>query len=492
MAKRLAILFLVLAPDAYAQEVPVEEGALLNIGKTATLGVEASTAFAFDAVNSTTGLETKAGMELLLPLFPNADRGLYPTDFSKPTVRLALKNASFSWLNIFQTRGGNYEQDDFNSWAARPLVLTFDSFAADLVWSNYFFRVASSTTIMQTDTISLFSIFEEVMDTRERWYVFWPQTRALWTADRYNIQQLPLLKGKLARNYVDEDYRNFRTRMSGILAAGAEFEKFSVTLKAASRYPGVPTTDPVQPANTDNAWLVGADFTLVPIENLTFDLTGFAGINYEKTDVNKNPVNFGASVEYLMPLSDRYFLTPKAGFDFAMDTAAEETEWEAGAGVLFHTRGYNYLTSSRVLDRAEVIPIGASLSMNVNQDTVMNVLLSWFEPAGPDSMLPNFGGFLQFELADLLENDKGLDYAVLAQIEYLIAGKFLPYVRGGYVPVFKGTSTTETTGDYSIRGALGCFMTIINFFSIDVRYEIGLAAGELDRNLFSTVFTIRM
>lgn len=491
MAKRFVFIFLVLATVVYAQEVPVEQGSVLSVGKSATLGVEASTAFAYDIIENSSGLETKAGLELIFPLFAHADRGLYPDNYDDPAVRLAIRNMAFTWWNRFSTNGGNYEQDDFNEYRTKPLVLTFDSFSADLVWKNYFLRVASSTTVMRTDQVSLISIFDDVMDAGDRWYIRRGQTAALWIADRYNIQQLPLLKGRIIRDYVDEDYRPLRTRMSGILAAGAEFEKFNFALKAGSRNPGYPTADPVRPANTENAWVFGADVQAVPIQNLTLAATGFAGVNYEKTDVGQNPLNFGISAEYQLHISDRYILTPKAGFDFAMDTNTEENTWEMGAGLLFNTRGV-LKTSSRVLDRAEVIPVGASLSMNLNQDNGLNMMLSWFEPADSNAMLPNFGGFLQFELADLLDNGAGLDYGILAQLEYLIAGKYTPYIRGGYMPVFKSGSSTATTGDYMFKGAVGCYLTPIHFFSMDIRYEFGIAGGDFNKNLIASVFTIRM
>jgi hypothetical protein len=250
--------------------------------------------------------------------------------------------------------------------------------------------------------------------------------------------------------------------------------------------------------NTENAWLIGADVELIPIKDLKVGLTGFAGFNYEKTEVKENPANFGISAEYRLPLSDRYFLTPKAGFDFAMDTASGDTEWEVGAGVLFHTRGYDFLTSSRVLDWDDIIPVGGSLFMNLNQGNGFNAMLSFFEPAGPDSMLPNFGGFLQLELANLFEaNDEKSAFGVLAQLEYLIAGNFTPYIRGGYSPEFQSGSTSLITGDYLVKGALGLFVTAIHFFTVDVRYETEAKLSETGGfettgNLCSAVFTVRM
>jgi hypothetical protein len=538
MLKRFAVLFMLLAPALYGQTVTpdtqepgteqapalygetgtsettesaaeltagksavsveaaapanTEAGTELTTGKTATLGVEATTAFAWDVDKNTTGLETKVGIELIFPLFGTTDMGVFPGNFNEPTVRLALKNAAFTWWNTYETRGGNYEQDSFNRWTARPLVLSFDSFYADVVWTNYFFRVASSTTVMRTDMTSLFSIFDDVMDVNDRWYYRRSSTRALWHTERYNIQNLPLLKEKIVRDYIDADYR---TQISGILAAGMEFNKFSAAVKAASHKSGL--------ENTDNAWLFGADIEVIPVENFRIALTGLTGMNYEKALINgtplgTNPMDGGISIEYRIPLSDRYFLTPKAGFDYTMDTISKKSGWEMGAGVLLNTRGYDTLVSSRILDWDDVIPVGFSASMNMNQDNGLNAIVSWFEPAGPDAMLPNFGGFLQLELANLFEvNNSKSAFAALAQLEYMIAGKFTPYIRGGYAPEFQSGSNTLITGNYLIKTAAGCYMTPIHFFSIDLCYGMDIklldAGGtEAGKSLFSLVFTVRM
>lgn len=493
--KKYALLLLtsVLAVALFAQETPVEEGDLLTAGKSAMLGVEASTGFAWDIDNKSTGLETRAGLELIFPLFPLADRGigLSQSEFDTPAVRLALKNAAFTWWNVYQTKGGNYEQDNFNSWQARPLVLSFDTFSADVVWRNYFFRVAGSTTIMETNVATLFSIFDDVMDASDRWYIRRSSTRALYTDDRYNIQKLPILKEKIVRDFIDDDYR---TAISGILGLGAEFDWISVALKIASNKNGR--------ENNANAWLIGADVELVPMDNLKIELTGFGGFNYETNTLGpfagRNPINFGISAEYRLSFSDRFFLTPKAGFDFAMDTESKDQEWEMGAGLLLNTRGYDFLESSRILDWDEVIPVGASLSMNIDQDIGINMMLSVFEPAGLDSLLPNFGGFIQLELANLLEKkNTSSAFGILAQFEYMLAGKFIPYIRGGYAPEFQAGNNAAITGNYLVKTAVGCYMIPIHFFSMDIRYEMDtklLDGGGTDvgSNIISAVFTIRM
>jgi len=484
------LLFLIPALCLFGQAGKTEDGSTLNVGKTASLGLETTTTFAWDIQNKSTGLDTKAGLELNFPLFPAADRGLHADNYDTPAVRITLQNASFTWLNTYQTTGGNYDEDSFNSWTARPLVLTFDTFAADVVWTNYFFRLASTTTVFRTYQVNLFSIFDDVIDAGDRWYIRRAATRALWTDQRYNIQNFPLLKGRLVRNYIDDDYRS---DISGMLALGAEFNWLSVALKAASYKNGQD--------NNDNAWLVGADIDLVPVQNLKFGLTSFAGINYDKTTDpalgGRNPADFQLSAEYRLPFSDRYVLTPKAGFDFFNDTVTGKSAWELSAGALFYTRGADYLTSSRLLDWDNLIPVGASASVGINDQNNVCAMLSWFDPAGPDAMLPNFGGFLQLELADLLGKKSGPDFAVLAQLEYLLAQTFTPYIRGGYAPEFRSGSTTLVTGNYLTKAALGCYLTPVHFFSIDLRYELDsvlLAQGgtKTGQSLFSAAFTIRM
>jgi len=501
MRKRIVmfLLFLVPALVLSAQEVKAEESAALTAGKAATLGLEASTGFVWDIENESTGLQTKVGMDLIFPLFPAADRGVKPQNPGEPAVRIILRNASFTWWNTYETSGGNYEQDDFNSWQARPLVLSFDTFAADLVWKNYFFRIASSTTVMRTDQISLFSIFDDVMDAGDRWYVKRSATKALWTDERYNIQQFPLLKNKIDRDYIDADYRS---AISGILAIGAEFDFISFAVKAASYKNGED--------NDGNAWLFGLDLELVPVKNLLFTFSGFAGVNYgvntEANIAGQNPLNFGTSVEYRIPFTDRYILTPKIGFDFAMDTESEDKarEWELGGGLIFNTRGEDELASSRILDWDNVIPVGASFSLSVSgnndekSENNLHLMLSFFEPAGANSMLPWFGGFLQLEAANLLNsNGSSSAFALLTQLEYMIAGKITPYIRGGYMSEFQANSTSEMTGSYLIKGALGCYLTLVHFFSMDIRYELNAkllknGGSEVEKGALSAVFTIRM
>jgi len=483
--KNFFVLFpvLVCAAALFAQQ-PDYNGMTLTTGRAASLGVEASTAFAWDLENNSTGLQTRAGLQLIFDLFPATDKSTpVPEDENAPAVRLMLKDAAFTWWNTYAASGGNYEQDNFNRWQAKPLILTFDSFYADLVWSNYFFRVASSTTLMQTNTVSLRSIFDEVMDVGDRFY--YRENQALWRTDRYNIQNFPILGTRLERDFLDVD---FSDSISGILAGGMEFEKFGLTLKAASFANGL--------QNEHNAWAFGADAEIVPVDNFKIDLTGFAAINYDKTTVGENPISAGVLLEYQIPLSEELILVPYAGFDFLRNMIAETNEWEAGIGLFLYTRGYDERTSFRVLDYDNVIPIGLSLGVSLNNDTNTNIMLSWFDPAGRDSLIPNFGGFLQLEIGIIPESEgqeQVFDFAILAQFEYSINQKITPYIRAGYKPEIRSGVKHD---NMIITAALGLYMTPVHFFSFDLWYSMNpiLTVDELvtNKGLLSAVFTIRM
>jgi hypothetical protein len=282
---------------------------------------------------------------------------------------------------------------------------------------------------------------------------------------------------------VDADYRAL-SNVSGILAAGAEFNRFSFTVKTASRMNGV--------NNNENAWLLGADFTVVPVERLKLEASGFGAVNYDKAGAN-NPYTFGTGAEYQLLLKDTFILTPFAGFDFIFEKTTDTAQWETGLGVMLYTKGQDARLSSRILDYDEVIPVGFSLAMNINENSRMNALVSWFDPAGADSLIPNFGGFLQLEAADILaKSGNEPDFAVLVQVEYSIKDKVIPYLRGGYKPEITGQESR--TGNFIVSSAAGCYIKPVNNFAIDIWYKRNDRKEKdgmiFDSGVFSSSFTI--
>lgn len=469
------------AADANA----VESSHHLELGKSGTLGIEASTAFVADLDDGSTGLETNVGLELYLPLFPAKTRGvLDPNGYEQPGVRLLFKNLCFQWLETYATVGGNYKQDNFNSWVARPLVLSFDSLSADVVWKHFFVQVAGTTNPMEQDKASLCSIFDKVIDTDDRWYI--KKEYALYYKTRYNKLDLPML-GTMNRNFIDKDY-DYSELVSGQMGAGVEYRKFTVMAKAASLYNGED--------NDNNAWMFGLDAAVYPTENISIKPNVIAAVNCQK-DLGTNPFTAGISADYKIPLKGTMVLKPFVGFDYAADTSSSDWIWEAGGGAYLYFRGTDYLASHRDIDYDEIVPVGISAAMNAGQQSggraVVNAVVSGFELADRNAVVPNLGYFFQFEAADITASDD-VHTAVCGQVEYLIANKILPYVFGKYYPEMS-TNKEHYLGNTLLNAKIGCYFTPIQYFSLDVNYGITFTVqGEnsVDKGQIGATCTIRL
>ncbi len=468
------------------ETIPSDYGNAITIGKTGVLGVETSTTFAADLSDGSTGLETKAGIEAIFDLFPRADRGIMPENMDSPFVRIELKNAAFTWWNTYQTAGSNYEQDDFNTWTAQPLVLSFDSLTTDVVWNEYYLRVAGTKPSMRIDSASLGSIFDEVMDAvKDRWYV--TRMTALYYIERYNTLHLPVLQHLIPRDLINID---LQSDLSGQLGIGATFENWHIDLLAGSFYNGV--------ENNSNQWSFKMDASVTLITGFTLSMEALAAINRNLTG-NENPVAFGVSAEYLVPLSEKVFIKPFTGFDGNIATPRLSSfEWEAGGGVFLYLRGADKKVSYRDIDRDEVIPAGFSIAMNIDYGYRSNIILSYFDNAGEDSTIKNFGGFAQIEAADIFAAAEDYPYiAATVQVECLIGGVFLPYIREQFGPEFVDISgTLKKTGYSRYTSAAGLYITPIKYFSVDLMYErtdrVSVDEVVIDPGTISLQLTISM
>ncbi len=253
------------------------------------------------------------------------------------------------------------------------------------------------------------------MDATDRWYV--KNNRSLYSTLRYNTQKFPLLQDFLPRDVLDVDFSD-KNHISGQLGAGMEFEKFDFIAKAASYKPGKD--------NNDNAWVFGAESTILPLDGLKVELSGLAAVNYDDTALKTNPYAAGVNVDYKIHLTDNLILKPFVGFDFCYDSFSEESSWEVGGGTYLYFRGEDFLESHRFLDYDDVIPVGMSLAFNYSNLEQLNVLVSLFELADRDSLVPNLRGFVQFEGADLTGDDPAL--AFMVHLEYNIKKKVMPYI----------------------------------------------------------------
>ncbi|QEN04380.1 hypothetical protein EW093_06600 [Thiospirochaeta perfilievii] len=429
-------------------------GETLKTGDTGTLGIETSTTFSADLNDGSTGLETKAGIEAIFNLFPKEDRGLAPEDSSTPAVRIELIDSSFNWWNKYKTVGGNLEQDDFNSWTSQPLVLTFESLTTDVIWKDYYFRVAGSKPEMVLNSSSLKTIFDDVMDaSKNRWYI--SRKKALYYSDRYNKLNLPLLGDELKRDLVSLD---FSDEVTGQLGFGIEKENFNLDTLIGSLGNGVD--------NNNNAWVFSIDTEINPTDNLEISTDILLGLNLglDKTITPKayqNPIAVGLGAKYLVNPESNIKALPFLGFDAVYETDSSEFNWEFGGGLFLYFSDIEKFTSHRSIDMDEVITQGLSISVNYDNNKKSNLVFSCFEDTSKGSLFGNLGGFIEFEATNILEVSN-LIWAVATQGEFLIKDKYLPYLR---------ETITPNSGNTLYNTVVGLKATPLKNLTLDIKYE---------------------
>lgn len=449
-----------------SEELDFSSGGL-KLGNTARMGIEVGTEFVWDIENKSVGLESNVGIEFYLPLFSAGEYGYRQSNYMQPGVRLVLKDMRFQWLEAYYAKGGNFKADTVNTWMNRPLVLSYGELTADVVWRNFFLQVAGTTNPMEVNRASLVSIFDEVMDTDDRWYL--KKQYALYSKTRYNKLDLPLLGERLTRDYLGdgEDMGTIKTDykddISGQLGIGVEFSKFTALAKAASLFNGRD--------NDNNAWYFGLDASAYPVEEMSIDFSGLVGVNTDK-DTKESPAALGLSVDYKIPLTDKMVLKPFAGVDMSIDyDDTDKRNMEIGFGTYLYFRGEDFMAKHRDVDYDEIIPVGVSVSANVCMspgDTWTNIVISAFELADRKALIPNLGYFLEVEFARIGKNN--MKTAVQAQIEYLIKGIFLPYINVKYYPEMS-ENKRYFTGDTYLEGKIGVYFTPMQLFSLDLWYS---------------------
>jgi hypothetical protein len=129
------------------------------------------------------------------------------------------------------------------------------------------------------------------------------------------------------------------------------------------------------------------------------------------------------------------------------------------------------------------------MGMNVNREGVINAVISVNEDPH-SSLIPGFGGFLLMELMNIGGKDykawdeptKGLkDYndflwAFMAQFEYLVHDKVMPYIFFRYMPARMPVNLRTEDPVYgkdfiTLTSKFGCRLTPFGHFSVDLWYE---------------------
>ncbi|MGN0729242.1 hypothetical protein [Treponema sp.] len=327
------------------------------------------------------------------------------------------------------------------------------------------------------------------------------------------------------RNFLDKDTGDLG--LTGVVSAGAEFDTFKVRLSTGAAGSWVETKDNVDgpggsgdPYNSDanikrgktyqkynegNAGAVQLDLTLTPTEQLEINLSGMTTFNFKdaKKDGNvnidfealstaKDIRAFGGDISYKIP-AGKGVIVPYAGADFnysegrtreyyddgVQTTDKSETQFEVGGGLAWYPRGADAKAGHESLDFwGRQFPIGCSVGVNTDNNGIASLVVSAFETPDENALIPNLGGFLEFEWVNFAEQDGGDSrFFAAAQLEYMIrtetkgglAVGIKPYVLGRCIQ--RCSSNLQRTGRYTVDSRLGIVIYPSEKFNVDFRYE---------------------
>jgi hypothetical protein len=164
--------------------------------------------------------------------------------------------------------------------------------------------------------------------------------------------------------------------------------------------------------NTDNAYAVSGEASVVAVDGLTLKLMANAAMNYTTEPVaNRVPFGFGVGCEYELAITEDLTVIPVIGLD--LDIPHIDTiKYEVGGGLRLKWPGtWDDEVDLKIF--GDDVDVYSGLSVGVNyvgttvegQDPFLNLVISAYEDSGDDGYLPYIGLGASLELANLLNSD---------------------------------------------------------------------------------------
>jgi hypothetical protein len=509
--------------------------------------ITTDTTFSADMNNGATGLKTTIGLGLWFEFVPYQDRNITPQrDILSVSLKLA-NSAFYAWrgYNMFYEEGGsnnNLEQDSSGYNVYKPndvqvdqaTSVWFDTFIAQLEYNMFWLRIAGIEPEVTLSQASIRSVFDPLINNR--------------TAIDKNEMYLPLFSTGGHYNpfnvgvtsVINRDLVHLNRReveIAGNFSLGMKTELFDLALKVGAWK--------TASMNETNAWVFGTDFSIRPDLSNTITFSFLSAVNYEEVKIlNKsddtgnsvlddplsdsmalaeNPIALGLGYEYRINLPKNMVIKPYAGFDFIYETKSGEYAWEIGGGLqwFFRGTGAQFKRNTKIggvtLGDVE-IPAALIIGMNVNQNGIVNAVIS-FNENPRTSPIPKFGGFFAIELMNIAGKEfTSLHYdgtsstfsdkpyndflcAAVIQLEYLLHDKIMPYVYLRYMPAIMPANRRAESPifdkDYqTITSKLGFRFTPFKYFAFDIWYErtdfSDKGEWEYDNGLLSMLFGISL
>jgi hypothetical protein len=484
--------------------------------------IDVDTTFTADLNDGSTGLLTQAGIGLWFEYTPYADRNITPQRDAL-TVSVKLANSAFyAWRGYNVMSDGalsDKDQTPSDVTIDQAVSVWFDTFIAQLEYNQWFIRIAGIEPEISISQASVRSVFDPVIANRTDiaknrmplplFYVPGNAVGGSWSHGQ------PGITGILSRDIVHLNRRE--VKVAGNISAGMNTEIFNFTVKAGS---WLKAED-----NSTNAWVAGGDLAWRPDLAQAINFSFLTAANYEtisvenndplsdKNALKENPLALGLGYEYRFNLPKRMVLKPYVGFDYIYEINTGEYNYEIGGGLQLFFRGtsaaFKRNTTIGGVRLGDVeIPAALMVGANVSKDGFINAVIS-FNESPHSSPLANVGGFLQAELMNITSKEyTGPDgkayndflWAGIAQLEYLITPKIMPYLFCKYIPADVRLVTELAVAPVynkdlaSLTSKLGFRLTPINYFSVDIWYERTDVRNKdewsLDNGQISVMFSV--
>lgn len=442
----------------------------IDAKNTANFEMRAHTTAGYDFEKKQSGLETSIDqIQVWFEIFPYNTYGVNPE--SKKNLNVSIRaeglKYGFKWFDMYRqptneigqeaSNTGRYTEAKMDNFEAERLV-------AEVSYKNFFFTIADTNNPIWFSSASLQGIFDDVQQK---------------TGDQNKVG-FPLTG--MTRNFISTTQSS--VDISGLLSLGYRSETLSSSIKVGSK--------DTWENNTENAWVLGGSVEVKPIEAFSANANVLSTVNYNKLAGYTDLTQFGTSADYTIAFSDTYALKPYIGFDGLYKNNA--MSWELGTGVTFYWRGTDYKIPYDIFNIWNLkIPVGLSAAMNINQDSELNIMVSMLEDTASGGLLPNIGGFIQFEIRNALATkNKDARIGVAGQIDYKLTKKILPYIFGKYL---QGYSSGKLTKTDELNTRIGILFTPAPRFSIDVCYERLDTIGEkanYDNGTLTSRFAIKL
>lgn len=437
---------------------------------TANFEMRAHTTLGYDFNTNQSGIETQIDqMQIWFEIFPYNTYGVNPQSSKGLNVSLRAEGLkyAFKWFDMYRqptdnlgegiSDTGRYSEATMNNFACEKVV-------AEVSWKDYYLTLVNTGNPIWFSSASLKGIFSEL---------------AQKTGDE-NKLGIPFTG--LTQDLVKSSKANLG--ISGSIGLGYRNDILDISIQVASK--------DTWKKNTENAWVLGSAINVKPIENLVIDGNILSTINYSKVENFVDFTQFGISTDYQINLSDTYVLKPYIGFDGMIKD--NTFTYEVGGGLTFHWRGPDYKITHDTLNIWNLkMPVGASIAANIDELGQVNLMLSVLEDSAAGGLIPNLGGFIQFEMRNATAaNYRDARIGIASQIDYKITKKITPYIFGKYVQGYAGGKITKTD-DLTTR--FGILFNPAPRFSIDVCYEKIDKIGEnpvSDKGTFTARFAIKL